>query len=269
MAPSSTSMKTNTSTLPPAILAQSPHLPSVVKLLNYAYDQSHMKSGLLPPDPTTRLQSQTQLSHELEPDGFTILMFSSEISQDEDVEGLMTNREDGATLIATVSAKPYALTQLNEDQLRAKTHLLFKRPPSNHNGSNASMDERRDKEDDGWPKWEILAMAVHPTLQGRGLASRLLEQVIAEIKSRASASLPRHRHDQSGVDGANQAENLDDEGKVAKGKVMLMLSTMLEINEAYYLKRGFISTDVRKFGPGTMGSRCGFSAVEMMRFVDL
>ncbi len=199
-------------------------------------------------------------------------MLSSEISQDEDVEGLMTNTEDGATLVATASAKPYALTQLNEDQLRAKTHLLFKRPPPNHSGSNASMDERRDKEDDGWPKWEILAMAVHPTLQGRGLASRLLEQVIAEIKSRASASLSRQsptRHDQSGVDGANQAGILDGEGKVAKAKVMLMLSTMLEMNEAYYLKRGFISTDVRRFGPGTMGSKCGFSAVEMMRFVDL
>ena len=45
-----------------------------------------------------------------------------------------------------------------------------------------------------------------------------------------------------------------------------MLSTMREMNEA---KRGFIMTAVRRFGTGTLGSRDGFGAVEMMQWVDL
>lgn len=50
------------------------------------------------------------------------------------------------------------------------------------------------------PKWEIPAMAVHPSLQGGGLASTLLGRVFEEIKTRAAAaaaaSPPRQSHAQ-------------------------------------------------------------------------
>ena len=268
-------LETKTFILSAAVLNQSLNLPGVVKLLNYTYDQSHINARdgrLLPPDPTTRLQSLSQLSSELEPDGFTTLMFSSEVSPEKDVEGLVADEETGATLIATASAKPYVETQLEGKQLREKTHLLFKRPPPDRSEPKADTDGRGDEEDKDRPKWEILAMAVHPTLQGRGLASTLLEQVITEIKSRASASIARPtapRHRQDSLDRAGHPETLDRKGKAAKGKVMLMLSTMLEMNEAYYLKRGFITTAVRRFGPGTLGSRDGVSVAEMMQWVDL
>ncbi|KAL9072353.1 MAG: hypothetical protein Q9161_003672 [Pseudevernia consocians] len=269
MVSSSPSLTTNIEILSPATLLQSPHLPAVVKLLNYTYDQSHIngRNGrLLPPDPTTRLQSLTQLSSELEPDGFTFLMFSSETSQHEEIEGLTINSPKGATLIASASAKPYLPTK--PEDAGDMTHLLFKRPPPD--AREFDMNDESENSDGGeerWPKWEILAVAVHPSLQGRGLASVLLERVIEEIKSRASASMPApdpKRQQKDDLDDVSESE-----GKVGNGKVMLMLSTMLELNESYYLKRGFTTTSVRRFEPGTMGSIDGFSAVEMMRWVDL
>ena len=193
-------------------------------------------------------------------------MFSSEKFLDEDIEGLIANGANGTTLIATVSAKPYVPTKPEGDGLGERAHLLFKRPPPARNDPEADADGRGG--DEGWPKWEILAMAVHPRLQGRGLASTLMAQAIEEIKTRAAAaaSVPAptptpHRQKSTGHHPGN--------GEVAKGKVMLMLSTMLELNEPYYLKRGFTTTAVRRFEPGTVGSVDGFSVVEMMRWVDL
>lgn len=269
MAPSSQSLKTKTLILSPSTLAQSPHLPAVVKLINYSYNQSHIhaRNGrLLPPDPTTRVQSLTQLPSELEPDGFTMLMLSPNLSQNEHVEGLTTNNEEGvATLIATVSAKPYVPTQLEGGgKIEGKSHLLFKRPPPpDRNGPKGCTGEGTG--DEGWLKWEVLAMAVHPSLQSRGLASSLGDQVIAEIKARASLSIAR-------VDGtqASYSGTVDSEGKVGKkGKLMLLLSTMKEINEARYLRMGFVTTAERRLEPGTMGSRDGFSVVEMKRWEKL
>lgn len=193
--------------------------------------------------------------------------------RNEDIEGLMTNRANGMTLIATVSAKPYVPTK--PEGMGERAHLLFKRPPPD--ASKPETNSQRGKSDDDdeerWPQWEILANAVHPSLQGRGLASALLEQVIGEIKSRASSSTsptPPAQHHRNSVNGDGDPETENTRGEaVGKGKVMLMLSTMLEINESYYLKRGFVTTAVRRFEPGTMGSRDGFSVAEMMRWVDL
>ena len=193
-------------------------------------------------------------------------MFSPNLSQNEHVEGLTTNSEGGATLIATVSAKPYVPTQQPKagGNIEEKSHLLFKRPPPpDRNGPKACTEEGTG--DEGWPKWEVLAMAVHPSLQSRGLASSLGDQVIAEIKARASLSISR-------IDGiqASYSGNVDGEREVGKkGKVMLMLSTMKEINEARYLRMGFVATAERRFEPGTMGSRDGFSVVEMKRWEKL
>ena len=76
-------------------------------------------------------------------------------------------------------------------------------------------------------------------------------EVTGEIKSRASSSTsptPPAQHHRNSVngDGDPETENTREEA-VGKGKVMLMLSTMLEINESYYLKRGFVTTAVRRF----------------------
>lgn len=276
MASSHPTLQTKTEILSPATLAQSPHLPAMVKLINYTYDQSHINSGLLPPGPTTRLRSLSQLSSELDPDGFTILTFSPEHRlHGECIEGLTTNADNGATLIATASAKPYVPTEPKGEEIGHKGHLLFKRPPPGASlpemNSEGGMSDDYDDKEGSWPKWEILAIAVHPSLQNRGLASTLLGRVIEEIKTRSipfkTPTKHPHPHHQNSTSRPETTPNND--GEAAKGKVMLMLSTMLELNESYYLKRGFATTAVRRFEPGTMGSRGGFGVVEMMRWVDL
>ncbi len=47
-----------------------------------------------------------------------------------------------------------------------------------------------------------------------------------------------------------------------------MLSTMQDVNETYYLKRGFKTMDVKTFPPGTQGSRDGFSVAEMVKVLE-
>lgn len=62
---------------------------------------------------------------------------------------------------------------------------------------------------------------------------------------------------------------LEEDGWVGeRGKIVLLLSTMQELNEGYYAKRGWKATVLRRFPPGTMGSRDGFGVIEMMKIID-
>lgn len=98
-------------------------------------------------------------------------------------------------------------------------------------------------------------MAVDPLLQGRGLATEFMNLTIDEIKRRCRSNL-------RSIISNSSEEN-------GKGKLMLLLSTMQNLNEGYYLRRGWTTTETRSFPPGTMGSRNGFSVVEMFKSVDL
>lgn len=233
-----------TEMIPSSLLSKSLHLPALFKLINHSFNHPHTTGagGILPPSTsdtarTSRLKTPNQLSHEVGPDGFTILMFSS--------DGPIHGEE--SRLIGTASAKPY----VPADATGNEAAVIFKRPPP-------TSDENRD----GWPQWEVAAMAVHPGFQGRGLASRLLELLVEEVKARTVADLQGEAH-RSNVDGGEQRR----EGK--GGKVIILLSTIQELNERYYRNRGWRTTAVQRFEPGTLGSRDGFSVVEMMRLVDL
>lgn len=88
-------------------------------------------------------------------------------------------------------------------------------------------------------------------LQGRGLAKQLMDITVEEIRTRVARS------------GGGLSE---EEGVGAQ--ILLLLSTMQELNETYYAKRGWTTTGLRRFPPGTSGSRDGFGVVEMMKIVD-
>ena len=261
MAPSSPSLQTKSLMLSPADLAQSPHSPALLELVNYSFRQSFISArngGLLPPTSTTRLHSLHQLCSELGPDGFTVLMFSSDVPQHERTEGLFTGNEDGAILIATASAKPYAHTHLTGKEHDGKMHSLFHRPPPDRRNlkADADADGGGDEADGGWPRWEGFALAVHPNLQRRGIASKLVNQVLAEIRLRVSASTSR-------------TPSLGKKETVAKRNIILMTSTTLELNEPLFRNVGFTTIDVRRYEPGTLGSRDGFSVADMELLFDL
>ena len=173
--------------------------------MNRAFDLSHRKDGreLLPTDEKTRLLKPEQIAEEIDPDGFTILLFQNQ------------NHEDGETeiLIGTASAKPYTPTKSSSES-GDPAYLLFKRP------APPSSEAPTDTTAFPIPKYEILAMAVDPSLQGQGLASRMLGLVVEEIKSRA-------------------VDEWSEKGLRGEKRVQILLSTMQEVNETYYAKRGW------------------------------
>jgi len=148
---------------------------------------------------------------------------------------------EGSQIIGTASAKPFT-----ESKAGAPTdghhRLLFKRPPPTEDSQAGKMAGELDNE--RAERWEVLIMAVDPQLQGQGIAGALMEMVVVEIRRRVAEG-----------------------GK--EGKIVLMLSAMQELNEGYYLKRGWSTTGKRRFERGTMGSRDGFSVVEMVKIIDL
>ena len=95
---------------------------------------------------------------------------------------------------------------------------------------------------DNQSRWELLAFGTDVSLMGQGLAGQLTELTNAEIRRRAAA-----------------------EGKT---KIVLMLSTMRDVNEPYYLKRGYKTMSVKTFPPGTQGSKDGFSVAEMVKVLE-
>ena len=233
------SLQIQTLILSPASLAQSPHLSTLVEFINDTYKHYLVNAGngrLLPPESTLRLRSPAQLCSELAPDGFTILMFSPDISHNEADDGSMTGFEDEATLIASASAKPYAATQREGPDSGDQEDSPFKQPYPDHADGEA------------WPKWEGLAMAVHPLVQRHGLSERLVTRVIAEIKRRAFSSV-------------------SDPGSDAKRKLIIVIS-VFGGHESLFSKQGFVTTTVQTFGPGTMGSKDGFSVAKMERVVE-
>ena len=171
-------------------------------------------------------------------------------------------------VIATASAKPYTPPPSNNDNSaggedNASSEKLFKRQPGTDNALAAYA---------ALPKWEILCMVVEPTLQGRGIAGQIMGETIEEVKRRVVAEKEegRERGYNGDGDGWMDGEGGYESGKgMEKGEVLLMLSSMQELNEAFYKKRGWETTGVRRFPKGTMGSREGFGVVEMMRSVTL
>ena len=280
-------LTTRTQLLSPVSLNASPHLPALFKLINHCFNISHNPPGhsYLPYSPTSRLEIHIQLSEEIGPDGFTIIMLAQDTSTqvhgeeaEEGEEGKQEGKSD--TVIATASAKPYIppAPNNNDEAGREETasEKLFKRQPSTDNALAAYA---------ALPKWEILCMVVEPTLQGRGIARQIMGLTIEEIRRRVVEEPKRGYDGDGGMNGREKIDrggngkgdddNDDDSGrkekekKREKGEVLLMLSSMQELNETYYAKRGWEKSGVRRFPPGTMGSRDGFGVVEMMKVVSV
>ena len=268
------SLTTSTLLLSPVTLNASLHLPALFKLINHCFNVSHNSQGrsLLPYSPTSRLKTHDQLSEEIGPDGFTIIMLAQDTSSQVHGEETVTQEESGETVIATASAKPFVPPELNNNESGGvkASEKLFKRQPDTDNALAAYAE---------LPKWEILCTCVELTLQGRGIAAQLMGLTIEEIKRRVVESKDEGHGRRHGGDGEVNGGDTDNQKneeadavttkKEAKDELLLMLSSMQELNESYYAKRGWQTTGVRRFPPGTMGSRDGFGVVEMMKVVSL
>ena len=126
-------------------------------------------------------------------------------------------------------------------------------------------EEEEEKGEGNLPSWEILAMAVTPELQGRGIASQLLNLTIETIRAQVK---------EEQLSGIVEKGKEDGEGKVIRkgeggegGKVKILLSTLKELKEEYYKRKGWKTTHERRFPAGVGGSEAGFGVVDMVRVV--
>jgi predicted GNAT family acetyltransferase len=225
-------------------------MPALFALINRTFCTAHNSAGrsLLPPNEHSRLRTHEQLGNEIGDDGFTWIMLSASTPADKskDHTSQQASSQSSEKVIGTASAKPYQ-PPTPYDPKTAKipgATSLFKRQP----GTEKELEAHA-----GLPKWEILVTVVDPDLQGRGLAAQLMESTVGEIRRRVAA----------------ESVVAEEDGWAGeRGKIVLLLSTMQELNEGYYAKRKWTATGVRRFPPGTMGSRDGFGVIEMMKVVD-
>ena len=109
---------------------------------------------------------------------------------------------------------------------------------------------------EGCQAWEVRLMAVDLSVQRRGVAAWMMKCLEAEVRRKAqevAAAAVLHT-------GAQQNGMVDEELKI-----QLRLSTLREINEAFWMKRGFRTTGEKKMPPGCWGSPNGFTVLEMAK----
>ena len=243
-----------TITLPTPQLANSPHLPALYTLINLAFDHAHRTGHRTLLLTESRLQSPTQLLEELGPAGFCILAFANPDTDN-------VNEKPGK-LIATASAKPYtppSTEPAKAGSLVSEINKLFKRKGEVEKKPVHPISpepEEGNEVGDGLPTWEILAMGVDPALQSRGIASRMLDSTIEEIRRRIGEG-----------ERGNGKEEEEEVGKEWEGKVKVLLSTMKELNEGYYQRKGWRTTGEKRFEAGVGGSEEGFGIVDMVKVV--
>ena len=92
-------------------------------------------------------------------------------------------------------------------------------------------------------QYELVAVVVDPTLQSKGLASRLCGEVDKELRERAKE------------DG--------------KKKISLMIRAGKEKVEEYWTRKGYRTLHETHFPVGNFGSKTGFSILDMERIMEV
>lgn len=136
------------------------------------------------------------------------------------------------TLLATASFQPFTGGFRTEMSKEAKS---FKNAP-------VALPE-------GFIAWELKLMVVEPQVQNQGVASKLLSIIEAEVQRRARAI----------------GEARADRGESPVKETQLKLSTIREINEEFFLKKGFKVVGEKKHPPGTYGSKTGFTTSDLVK----
>ncbi|KAL9603533.1 MAG: hypothetical protein Q9179_002150 [Wetmoreana sp. 5 TL-2023] len=209
-------------------LSASPYFPDLVNVINRAFSHSHVHGA----------------GYEIFPSALKRLWKPEQLGAELGSEGFciiaFSSEGDGGhgRLVGTASAKPYHAQKAREGA-GGELNLMFKRSVA-----NKVVDSSETRDEEALPTWELLAMAVEPDLQGQGISTQLLGLALEEIKRRVAA-----------------------ETRIAKNGVRIFISTMKELNEEYYLKKGWMTTDERRFPRGIAGSTNAFTIVDMVRTI--
>lgn len=100
---------------------------------------------------------------------------------------------------------------------------------------------------EGREMWELSTMAVDPGLQRQGLAGHLMRITEAEVRNRFAA--------------------FNREGETRR--LVMALTTIKQVNEAFYARRGFVKDYEVEYPVGHIGSETGFTIIHMSREIPL
>ena len=140
----------------------------------------------------------------------------------------IVHRRDGRTVLATATSKRYSGPFKVVHESQSQ-HKTF---------------TRITQPDPDIQEWELNLMAVEPSAQSQGLASYLMQLVEKEIRSRCKQAVDRPRN------------------------IKLVLTTIKEINEKFYARRGFTMDYETFHGPGYLRSPRGFTVIHMSRSIE-
>ncbi|KAL8656818.1 MAG: hypothetical protein Q9226_002534 [Calogaya cf. arnoldii] len=229
-------------------LAETPELRSLWEFANLAFAHSAQQYPEMGISEGKRFEQPSDFTEEMGINGITFIHYASSSSED----------AGNASIVATAGCKPWS-SALNLDQrlkrMREEREAREKEPAKSpeHLNEGFYTKEHEDQllkqieklgpeddsqEQDGVPRWEVMTVCVHPDFQKKGLADKLLAKVADEVSSQVKSS-----------------------GKGPEFK--LMVRTMKEINEKYWLSKGFKPVGEKFFEAGTFGSPTGFHILDL------
>ncbi|KAL8718802.1 MAG: hypothetical protein Q9225_004112 [Loekoesia sp. 1 TL-2023] len=198
-----------------------------------------------------RFEQPEDFIEEMGPNGITFIQYGPDSQQEPG---------GSARIIATAECKPWSgadkldqrVKRMREER-EAREKGMTNGQPSRGEGFYTKAHEEQllqqlekvesithsDGQDDV-PRWEVMTVCVRPDWQKQGLADRLLEMVTDEVRSQVEA-----------------------QGKGPRFK--LVVRALKEINEKYWLSKGFKPVGERFFEPGIFGSPTGFHILDLTR----
>ncbi|KAI4184007.1 MAG: hypothetical protein L6R41_005025 [Letrouitia leprolyta] len=242
----------NVERIPSKELAKTPKLKSLWKFINYAFNDSvhhHLELGF--DGEHQRFDEPEHIVEEMGPNGVTFIHYAPGSAQ-----GPMSE----AKIIATAGCKPWSAASKMEERLElikkkeaAKKDMMTNgsvtsgkssETPLSHPPLLQQLEYAGSMEHvDGHiniPRWEVMAVCVHPEWQKQGLAEKLLGLVTEEVSSQVKFQ-------------GNRPE------------FKLVVRTMKEYNEEYWLSKGFGTVAEKYFEPGSFGASDGFHMLDMTR----
>ncbi|KAK5132893.1 hypothetical protein LTR08_008413 [Meristemomyces frigidus] len=235
----------------PSQLALLPTLPSLVKLINTAFSISHHGSETIPAT-LDRLPSAEEYIRQLgtDPGTFAYVLAWS----------------DSGEPLATGGAHRYVSTPWEASGGKASCFQRF-RLPARAEGADV---------------WELKLLAVGTGVQGCGVAGWIMGAVDEEVGRRTAEARARGSFalgaDGSAVDGSSGVsaatgpkDGNGDGVRETEGQqppVYVVLTTIKEIHEGFYARRGYVTDYETSHGPGFLGSPKGFHIVHMSKVLD-
>ena len=235
-----------------ASLEHSPYLQSIYNLINLAFNGHPWIATA-----HQRLYADTQFLKEIGPEGFIYVLIPTSPQGDSATNGTPP------PIIATGSARPYDFEE--QSKIPGGRISAFMRT------GHVKLETHES--------WEMKLLAVQPSTKGTGIGSWLVKLIEGEIARRVIASSGISNEELGKGEGEGLANGNADEdskgevkevevlkegdGKSGGKKVTLLISTLREQNEAFYLRRGWLTTKATPMEKGSMGGEEGFSIVFM------